>query len=61
MRQVSDLIAAIKARQAEIRLSLAVGNTASWEAYQRVVGHYQGLEESLEILNNLLKEPDEDE
>jgi hypothetical protein len=61
MRYVGDLIAAIKARQAEIKLSLAAGNPATWEAYQRIVGQHQGLEESLEILNNLLKEEDEDE
>ena len=61
MRTLSDLIGAIEARQAEIRLSLADGNAASWEAYQRMVGHYAGLAESLQILNQLLKEDDEHE
>ena len=61
MRTLSDLIGAIEARQAEIRLSLADGNAASWEAYQRIVGHYAGLAESLQILNQLLKEDDEHE
>ncbi len=61
MRYVSDLIGALQARQAEIKLSLAEGNPATWEAYQRVVGHHQGLQEALEILNNLLKEANEDE
>ena len=61
MRTLSDLIGAVEARQAEIRLSLADGNAASWETYQRMVGHYAGLAESLQILNQLLKEDDEDE
>lgn len=61
MGTVSDLIASIKASQSEIALSLAQGNASTWEAYQRMVGQYRGLEEALAILNNLLKEPDEDE
>lgn len=61
MGTVSDLIAGIKASQSEIALSLAQGNASTWEAYQRMVGQYRGLEEALAILNNLLKEPDEDE
>ncbi len=61
MRTLSDLIGAVESRQAEIRLSLADGNAASWEAYQRMVGHYAGLGESLQILNQLLKDDDENE
>ena len=61
MRYVADYIHAIDARKAEIRLSLAEGNAANWESYQRMVGLYAGLDEALQILNNLLKEEDEDE
>jgi hypothetical protein len=61
MGHIADLIAGIKASQGDIALSLARGNASTWEAYQRMVGQYQGLEQSLEILNNILKEPDEDE
>lgn len=61
MRTLGDLIGKIESRQAEIRLSLADGNAASWEIYQRMVGHYAGLSESLQILNDLLKEDDENE
>ena len=61
MGTVSDLIAGIKASQSEIALSLAQGNAPTWESYQRMVGRYQGLTEALDILNNLLKDPDEDE
>ena len=61
MRTLGDLIGAIESRQAEIRLSLADGNAATWESYQRMVGHYAGLNEALQILNDLLKEDDENE
>ena len=61
MNTLGDLIGAINVRKSEIAASLAAGNATTWEAYQRVVGHYSGLKEALEILNNLLKEEDEDE
>jgi hypothetical protein len=60
MRTLSDLIGGIKARQAEIAASLVAGNATNWESYVRLVGHNGGLQEALEILNNLMKE-DEDE
>lgn len=61
MRSVSDLISAVKARQAVIKEALALGNPVDWAAYQRLVGEHAGLERTLEIINNLLKEKDEDE
>lgn len=61
MSTVGDLIGAIKARQAEISSSLAAGTAATWEAYHRIVGVHQGLQEALMILDKLMKEPDEDE
>jgi hypothetical protein len=51
----------LKASQSEIALSLARGNVTTWEAYQRLVGKHDGLEEALTILNNLLKEDNENE
>lgn len=60
MKTIGDLIGGIKARQAEIASSLAIGNAQNWESYHRMVGHYAGLQEALDILNNLMKE-DEDE
>jgi hypothetical protein len=59
MKTLSDLIGGIKSRQAEIAASLAAGNAANWESYIRCVGHHAGLQEALEILNNLMKEDDE--
>lgn len=60
MRYVSDFIGAVKARQAEISAGLTNGNCVNFESYQRLVGQYQGLQEALDIINNLLKEEDDD-
>jgi hypothetical protein len=56
MRTLSDLIGGIKARQAEIASSLVAGNATNWESYTRLVGHNAGLQEALDILNNLMEE-----
>ena len=61
MSTLGDFIGGLKARQAEIAASLAAGNAATWEAYHRMVGQYQGLQEAHAILDKLLKEQDEDE
>jgi len=59
MRTISDLIGSIKARQGEIATSMAAGNAANWEAYVRMVGHFAGLQEALDILNDLMEDKDE--
>ena len=59
MKTIGDLIGAISSRQAEIASSLAVGNAANWETYQRMIGQYAGLGEALAILNELMKDDDE--
>jgi hypothetical protein len=59
MNIIGDLIGALKSRQAEIAASLASGNASTWETYQRMVGQFQGLQESLDILNKLLKDENE--
>ena len=56
---VGDLIGRVKARRLEIALSLADGHAMNIEAYQRMVGAYQGLGEVLDILDDLLTEKDE--
>ena len=60
MKTIGDLIGGIKSRQAEIAASLVAGNATNWESYIRLVGHNAGLQEALDILNNLMKE-DENE
>ena len=60
MKLVSDFVSAVKARQAEIAAGLAHGNASDFNAYQRLVGENLGLEASLEMLNHLLKEDEDD-
>jgi hypothetical protein len=60
MRYTSDFIDEVKKRQADIASSLVEGNAMTFDAYQRLVGVHAGLEASLEILNELLKEEDND-
>lgn len=55
----SDLISAIKDRQQEISHSLLEGHIVNFETYQRLVGQNQGLQEALNILDNLMKEEEE--
>lgn len=57
---IGDLIGKIKERRLELALSLADGYAINIESYHRMVGQYQGLGETLDILDNLLKEKDED-
>ena len=61
MFSIRDLIGAIEVRMAEIRLSLALGNAVNIESYPRMVGQYQGLQDSLDIINVMLKKEEEDE
>lgn len=61
VRSTSDFIGLVKAEQTRISQSLVEGKAGSYDAYQRLVGQYQGLEKALDILENILKEPDEDE
>lgn len=60
MRLVEVLVGAIKIRQEKIAQALVNGNAVNFETYQRLVGQHQGLEEALVILNDLLKEDDDD-
>lgn len=58
---IPALLHQIEVRMAELRLSMAVGNASSWEAYQRMVGEYQGLQSVLDMLNEMLREKDRDD
>jgi hypothetical protein len=58
MRYVEDFIGAVKARKAEVAESLSQGNAADYAAYQRLCGVIQGMQASLDILENLLREDD---
>jgi uncharacterized membrane protein (UPF0136 family) len=60
MATINDLIGRLKASQSDIALALARGSAPTWEAYQRMVGQNQGLQEALDHIDQLLKD-DEDE
>ena len=60
MGTISDLIDGVKKRQQEIADSLVNGNCVNFETYQRLVGQHQGLQEALQILDNIMKEEDKD-
>jgi hypothetical protein len=53
---IEALIHRIKIRQSELQVSLAVGTPMTWEAYQRMVGEYQGLQTTLDMIDNMLEE-----
>ena len=53
---IETLIHRIKIRQSELQVSLAVGTPITWEAYQRMVGEYQGLQSTLDMIDNMLEE-----
>jgi hypothetical protein len=53
---LEQLIHRIKIRQAEMHVSLAQGIPATWDAYQRMVGEYQGLQITLDMIDNMLDE-----
>lgn len=52
------MIHVIKERCAVIRLSLAQGHASDFEAYQRLVGEYQGLQWVLDAIDTKLAEQD---
>jgi hypothetical protein len=56
MRYEQDFIGAVKVRQAEISASLVAGHPATYEAYQRLVGQYAGLEEALQLLLSMIRQ-----
>jgi hypothetical protein len=53
---IDALIHVIKLRQAEIGMSLAMGNAVSWEAYQRMVGEAQGIQFAIDAIDRLLEQ-----
>jgi hypothetical protein len=53
---IEALIHRIKLKQAEISVALASGACTTWEAYQRLVGQHQGLQDVLDMVNAMLEE-----
>ena len=53
---IEALIHRIRLKQNEISFALATGSAMTWEAYQRLVGEYQGLQDVIDMINQLLEE-----
>jgi hypothetical protein len=53
---LEQLIHRVKIRQAELQVSLAQGIPSTWDGYQRMVGEYQGLQRTLDIIDAMLDE-----
>jgi len=60
MDLTNSFINEVKRKQQEVVESMVNGRFVNFESYQRYVGIHQGLEEALDILNNLLEEKDRD-
>jgi hypothetical protein len=56
---IEALIHRIKIRQAELQVSLSHGIPQSFEAYQRMVGEYAGVQYVLDTIDNMLEEEKE--
>jgi hypothetical protein len=57
---VNELVTRIKQKQQEISEAMLNGNCINFESYQRLVGQNLGLEETLNILNNIIEEQNKD-
>jgi hypothetical protein len=53
---IEALLHKVKIKQSEISFALATGSAMTWEAYQRLVGEYQGLQDVIDMVNQLLEE-----
>lgn len=59
---ISEIIGRVKTEQKSIAASVTAGtNVNSFEDYQRLVGRHEGLSLTLDIINELLTEDEEDE
>ena len=57
---VTELIGRVKTEQSRIAESLTAGHAINIESYQRLVGNYQGLQATLNFLDDIMTENDED-
>ena len=53
---IEQLIHRVKIRQSELQLALASGSPLNWESYQRLVGEYQGLQNAIDMIDEMLDE-----
>jgi hypothetical protein len=59
---ISEIISRTKDEQTKLVETLTTGiNVNSFDDYQRLVGRFEGLRATLDIIDNILTEDDEDE
>ena len=56
---IEALIHRIKIRQSELQVALSVGTPMTWEAYQRMVGEFQGLQQCFDMIDDMLEEKED--
>lgn len=59
---ISEIITRTRGEQAKLAETLTAGsNVNSFDDYQRLVGRYEGFKEVLDIINEILREDEEDD
>ena len=59
---ISEIITRTREEQAKLAVTLTAGNNVnSFEDYQRLVGRYEGFSETLNIINEILREDEEED
>lgn len=59
---ISEIISRTRAEQAKLADTLTAGNNVNtFNDYQRLVGRYEGFQETLNIINEILREDEEDD
>lgn len=58
---ISEIITRTRGEQAKLAETLTAGNNVnSFDDYQRLVGRFEGFREVLDIINEILREDEED-
>jgi hypothetical protein len=58
---ISEIISRTRDEQAKLAITLTAGiNVNSFDDYQRLVGRFEGFKEVLDIIDEILREDDED-
>jgi hypothetical protein len=59
---ISEIIARTRDEQAKLAETLTAGNNVnSFDDYQRLVGRFEGFKEVLDIIDEILREDEEDD
>jgi hypothetical protein len=59
---ISEIISRTRDEQAKLAITLTAGiNVNSFDDYQRLVGRFEGFKEVIDIIDEILREDDEDE